>query len=41
MKTISNQDSVSAFSITLDNSAVAGVTQYRIFDTAVGLRAIN
>lgn len=41
MKTISNQDSVSAFSVTLDNSAVAGVRQYRIFDNDLVLRAIN
>ena len=41
MKTISNQDSVSAFSITLDNSAVASTTQYRIFDNDLVLRAIN
>ena len=41
MKTISNQDSVSAFSVTLDNSAVAGARQYRIFDNDLVLRAIN
>jgi hypothetical protein len=41
MKTISNQDSVSAFSVTLDNSTVAGATQYRIFDNDLVLRAIN
>jgi hypothetical protein len=41
MKTISNQDSVSAFSVTLNNSAVAGVRQYRIFDNDLVLRAIN
>ena len=41
MKTISNQDSVSAFSITLDNSAVASARQYRIFDNDLVLRAIN
>ena len=41
MKTISNQDSVSAFSITLDNSAVASNTQYRMFDNDLVLRAIN
>ena len=41
MKTISNQDSVSAFSITLDNSAVASTTQYRMFDSDLVLSAIN
>jgi len=41
MKTISNQDSVSAFSITLDNLAVASVKQFRIFDNDLVLRAIN
>lgn len=41
MKTISNQDSVSAFSMTLDNSAVASTTQYRMFDNDLVLRAIN
>ena len=41
MKTISNQDSVSAFSITLDNSAVASTRQYRMFDSDLVLRAIN
>jgi hypothetical protein len=41
MKTISNQDSVSAFSVTLDNSAVASVKKFRIFDTDLVLRAIN
>jgi len=41
MKTISNQDSVSAFSITLDNSTVATVTQYRMFDNDLVLSAIN
>jgi hypothetical protein len=41
MKTISNQDSVSAFSITLDNSAVASTVQYRIFDADLVLSAIN
>ena len=41
MKTISNQDSVSAFSVTLDNLAVASVKQFRIFDNDLVLRAIN
>tara|TARA_R100000664_G_scaffold11064_1_gene18054 strand:+ start:1361 stop:1831 length:471 start_codon:yes stop_codon:yes gene_type:complete len=41
MKTISNQDSVSAFSMTLDNSAVASTTQYRMFDNDSVLKAIN
>tara|TARA_R100000664_G_scaffold32108_2_gene46530 strand:+ start:800 stop:1273 length:474 start_codon:yes stop_codon:yes gene_type:complete len=41
MKTISNQDSVSAFSLTLDNSAVASTTQYRMFDSDLVLSAIN
>jgi len=41
MKTISNQDSVSAFSLTLDNSAVASTTQYRLFDSDLVLSAIN
>ena len=41
MKTISNQDSVSAFSLTLDNSAVASTTQYRLFDSDLVLKAIN
>ena len=41
MKTISNQDSVSAFSMTLDNSAVASARQYRLFDNDLVLRAIN
>ena len=41
MKTISNQDSVSAFSMTLDNSAVTGARQYRLFNTDLVLRAIN
>jgi len=41
MKTISNQDSVSAFSITLDNVAVASSKQFRIFDNDLVLRAIN
>ena len=41
MKTISNQDSVSAFSMTLDNSGVASARQYRLFDTDLVLRAIN
>ena len=41
MKTISNQDSVSAFSVTLDNSAVATTTSYRIFDADLVLSAIN
>ena len=41
MKTISNQDSVSAFSITLDNAAVNASKQFRIFDCDRVLRAIN
>ena len=41
MKTISNQDSVSAFSITLDNSAVASTTHSRMFDSDLVLSAIN
>ena len=41
MKTISNQDSVSAFSITLDNVAVASAKKFRIFDNDLVLRAIN
>jgi len=41
MKTISNQDSVSAFSITLDNSTVTSATQYRMFDSDLVLSAIN
>tara|TARA_R100001443_G_scaffold1457_2_gene5434 strand:- start:4303 stop:4773 length:471 start_codon:yes stop_codon:yes gene_type:complete len=41
MKTISNQDSVSAFSITLDNAAVNAAKQFRIFDCDLVLRAIN
>ena len=41
MKTISNQDSVSAFSITLDNAAVGSSKQFRIFDNDLVLRAIN
>ena len=41
MKTISNQDSVSAFSITLDNSAVASTKQFRIFDHDKVLNSIN
>ena len=41
MKTISNQDSVSAFSMTLDNSAVASASKYRLFDNDLVLRAIN
>ena len=41
MKTISNQDSVSAFSITLDNTDHGGAKQFRIFDNDLVLRAIN
>ena len=41
MKTISNQDSVSAFSVTLDNSAVASTKQFRIFDRDRVLNSIN
>ena len=41
MKTISNQDSVSAFSITLDNAARSTARNYRIFDCDLVLRAIN
>ena len=41
MKTISNQDSVSAFSVTLDNAAVNAVKKFRIFDNDLVLRAIN
>ena len=41
MKTISNQDSVSAFSITLDNTTHGAVKQYRMFDSDLVLRAIN
>lgn len=41
MKTISNQDSVSAFSITLDNTTHGGTKQFRIFDNDLVLRAIN
>ena len=41
MKTISNQDSVSAFTMTMDNSAVSNATKYRLFDADLVLRAIN
>ena len=41
MKTISNQDSVSAFSITLDNTTHGAVKQYRMFDSDLVLSAIN
>ena len=41
MKTISNQDSLSAFSMTLDNADVASNTSYRLFDNDLVLRAIN
>ena len=41
MKTISNQDSVSAFSVTLDNLAVNSAKSFRIFDADLVLRAIN
>ena len=41
MKTISNQDSVSAFSMTLDNTAKSVVTQFRMFDTNKVLQSIN
>jgi len=41
MKTISNQDSVSAFSMTLDNQTSATAVKYRLFDTDLVLRAIN
>ena len=41
MKTISNQDSVSAFSITLDNTLRSTARDYRIFDCDLVLRAIN
>jgi len=41
MKTISNQDSVSAFSMTLDNLANTLVKQFRMFDTNLVLRSIN
>ena len=41
MKTISNQDSVSAFSVTLDNAAVASTKKFRIFDNDHVLNAIN
>jgi len=40
MKTISNQDSVSAFSVTLNNTTSV-TKQYRIFDNDLVLRAIN
>ena len=41
MKTISNQDSVSAFSITLENSDSASSKQFRIFDRDRVLNSIN
>ena len=41
MKTISNQDSVSAFSMTLDNMANTLVKQFRMFDVDQVLKAIN
>tara|TARA_R100000231_G_scaffold33800_1_gene29688 strand:+ start:9858 stop:10331 length:474 start_codon:yes stop_codon:yes gene_type:complete len=41
MKTISNQDSVSAFSVTLDNLGQNSAKSFRIFDADKVLRAIN
>lgn len=41
MKTISNQDSVSAFSVTLDNLGSGSAKSFRIFDADLVLRAIN
>jgi len=41
MKTISNQDSVSAFSITLENSDQGTSKQFRIFDRDRVLNSIN
>lgn len=41
MKTISNQDSVSAFSMSLDNAAVASAKVFRLFDNDLVLRSIN
>ena len=41
MKTISNQDSVSAFSMTLDNMTNTLVKQFRMFDVDQVLKAIN
>jgi hypothetical protein len=41
MKTISNQDSVSAFSVTYDNSTSNAAKQIRLFDNDLVLRAIN
>ena len=41
MKTISNQDSVSAFSVTLTNTTHGTAKQFRIFDNDLVLRAIN
>ena len=41
MKTISNQDSVSAFSVTLNNAAHGAAKKFRIFDNDLVLRAIN
>ena len=41
MKTISNQDSVSAFSMTLNNDSSGTATTYRLFDNDQVLAAIN
>jgi hypothetical protein len=41
MKTISNQDKVSAFSMTLDNLTNSNAKKYRMFDTNGVLSAIN
>ena len=41
MKTISNQDSVSAFTMTLDNETGDSAVKYRMFDSFKVLKSIN